>query len=211
MARELALFPLQIVVFPGEAVNLHIFEPRYRQLITDCQTQGITFGIPSYQDGRVQEYGTELQLVDIVKTYDRGEMDVQTEALGLFRIQEFYPKLGDRLYAGGLVEDIAHDTDEDPVLNGEILYLARELFDRMKINKDLPNDVLDFQSYDIAHHVGFNTEEEYEFLLQLRSADRQQMLLQQLRRVIPVVKEMENLRERAKLNGHFKNLLPPTF
>ncbi|RMF03686.1 MAG: peptidase, partial [Bacteroidetes bacterium] len=113
MLRELALFPLQIVVFPGESVNLHIFEPRYRQLVADCQGKGHTFGIPPYHNGRILEYGTELRLVEIVKTYPQGEMDIRTQGMGIFRIKEFFPKLHDRLYAGGLVEDIIHDDYED--------------------------------------------------------------------------------------------------
>ena len=46
MARMLPLFPLQIVVFPGEDLNLHIFEPRYKELIGECKDKGIHFGIP---------------------------------------------------------------------------------------------------------------------------------------------------------------------
>ncbi|MEL7221839.1 MAG: LON peptidase substrate-binding domain-containing protein, partial [Bacteroidota bacterium] len=69
MYRQLALFPLQIIAFPGEAVNLHIFEPRYRQLITDCVEEGITFGIPSFVNGKVNEFGTEVKLIKIEKTH----------------------------------------------------------------------------------------------------------------------------------------------
>lgn len=211
MARKLALFPLQIIVFPGEAVNLHIFEPRYRQLIKDCQTEEISFGIPSYIDGRVNTIGTEVVLTEVVKTYPTGELDVSTQAAGMFRIQEFYPRLDDKLYAGGLVEDVAYENEEDPELNGEILYLARELFTSMQVKKKLPADSSQFNSYQVAHHVGFSPKQEYDFLTTLQASARQHLLLSQLRRVIPVVKEMETLRERAKLNGHFKNLIPPQF
>ena len=49
---KIALFPLSLVVFPGEELRLHIFEPRYKQLIHDCTTDNITFGIPPYFEGK---------------------------------------------------------------------------------------------------------------------------------------------------------------
>ena len=49
----LALFPLQLIVYPGERLPLHIFEKRYQQLITDCENEGIAFGIPSYIDEKL--------------------------------------------------------------------------------------------------------------------------------------------------------------
>ncbi len=56
------LFPLNIVVFPGEELNLHIFEPRYRALIRDAEREGFSFGIPSYVHQKLG-YGTEVSLV----------------------------------------------------------------------------------------------------------------------------------------------------
>lgn len=211
MARELALFPLQIVVFPGEAVNLHIFEPRYRQLVKDCEDTGITFGIPSFQNGRVNEFGTEVRLLDVKKTYPDGKMDVNTEGMGVFRIKEFYPKLGDKLYSGGLVRDYPHEETENLLVNEQILEQTRVLFEVMNITKKLPDTAVSFSTYDIAHYVGFNPQQEYDFLMTFSAAARQQMLLEQIQQVIPVVKEMENLRDRARMNGHFKNLIPPEF
>ncbi|MGD1947779.1 MAG: LON peptidase substrate-binding domain-containing protein, partial [Croceivirga sp.] len=72
---KLPLFPLQSVFFPGETVPLHIFEERYKQLINDCREEAVTFGIPVYIDGTVH-FGTEVQLVEVVNTYETGEMDV---------------------------------------------------------------------------------------------------------------------------------------
>ena len=62
MEQQLALFPLQLVVFPGESLNLHIFEPRYRQLIEDAEQQGITFGVPTVIKGALQPIATEVSL-----------------------------------------------------------------------------------------------------------------------------------------------------
>ncbi len=90
MTDFLPLFPLQLVVFPGEKLNLHIFEPRYKQLIREVEQNGTTFGIPSYIDGKVMDVGTEIRLISVEKRYEDGQMDIRTEGMGLFRIIELY-------------------------------------------------------------------------------------------------------------------------
>ncbi len=61
----LPLFPLSLVVYPNEKLKLHVFEPRYLQLVNECKEQQNTFGIPTYSDGKVKEFGTEMRLVGI--------------------------------------------------------------------------------------------------------------------------------------------------
>ena len=69
MTNFIPIFPLDIVVYPGEDLNLHIFEPRYRQLIADSLENKKPFGIPVVINNEVKEYGTLVQLTEIVKTY----------------------------------------------------------------------------------------------------------------------------------------------
>ena len=61
-------------------------------------------------------------------------------------------------------------------------------------------------SYDVAHHAGLSIEEEYELLGLMNELQRQEYLKRHLAKVLPVVVEMETLKKRIKLNGHFKNL-----
>lgn len=61
-------------------------------------------------------------------------------------------------------------------------------------------------SYDLAHHVGLSLQEEYELLGLLHERQRQEYLKRHLTKVIPVLAEMEQLKKKVKLNGHFKNL-----
>ncbi|MEP1982437.1 MAG: LON peptidase substrate-binding domain-containing protein, partial [Maribacter dokdonensis] len=82
---KLPLLPLQSIFFPGETVPLHIFEDRYKQLINDCRDEAITFGIPVFINNKM-EYGVEVQLVEVVNTYESGEMDVVCVARQVFRL-----------------------------------------------------------------------------------------------------------------------------
>ena len=86
MTNFIPIFPLGIVVYPGEKLNLHIFEPRYRQLILECLESKKAFGIPTVIDDQMKEYGALVYLEEIVKTYENGEMDVVTRGGDVFRI-----------------------------------------------------------------------------------------------------------------------------
>jgi Lon protease-like protein len=209
MSKLLPLFPLQLVVFPGEDLNLHIFEPRYRQLIQECEEGGTTFGIPAYIDGKVMEVGTEIALVSVEQRYPDGEMDIKTKGLGLFHIREFYRRAPGKLYSAAEVEPLAFDTAADILDNAKILELLEELFALMKIEKTVEREPENLDIFSLAHHVGFSLEQEYAFLRITDGRKRQEAMLYHLERLLPIVREMENMRTRAQMNGHFKNIVPP--
>jgi ATP-dependent Lon protease len=210
--RFLPMFPLKIVVFPKERLNLHIFEPRYKQLMLDCQKNNITFGIAAFIDNQLMEIGTELRLVKIDKIHDNGEMDVITEGVNLFKVIDFYSQAIGKMYAAADVIEIPMmETVGNFLKNEQILELTTELFRLLKINKELPREVMDVKTHKLAHYVGFTIEQEYEFLCIGSEEVRQTYMIDHLNRILPVVKEMEFLRERALLNGHFKNIVPPKF
>lgn len=202
----LPMFPLGIVTFPGENLNLHIFEPRYKQLMTECEATGRPFGIPAFIEKKLMPIGTEMELVAIEKIYDNGEMDVKTRGVGLFQINDFFPKYNDRLYAAADVQRIDFDTESNLMVNQKLYEFVYELFDVLNITKPLPKLDEHFNTYMIGHQVGFNVEQEYEFLQITLEGDRQLFMMNHLERLIPLVREMHRLQERAKLNGHFKHL-----
>ena len=103
MTNFIPIFPLGIVVYPGEELNLHIFEPRYKQLITECYSENKLFGIPSVIDNRMQDYGTLMRIKEISKLHENGEMDIKTEGDQVFRILEVIKEIPGKLYSGAIV------------------------------------------------------------------------------------------------------------
>lgn len=204
-------FPLQLVVFPNEKLNLHIFEPRYRQLIHECADTGITFGIPAYFNDSVQRVGTELKLLTIEKTHPNGSMDIKTQGLAPYAIRQFYSESPDKLYPGATVQRIPLDDESDLLLNEKILEYLEELFTLLNIDKELPAGALHFNSFDIGHYAGLSVQQEYDLLCIPLERERQSYLLTHFEKFTPMVREMNNMRERALLNGHFKNIIPPKF
>jgi Lon protease-like protein len=67
MTNFIPIFPLNVVVYPGEILNLHIFEPRYKELIKECFNNKKPFGIPAVISGNVSEFGTLASIMEIVK------------------------------------------------------------------------------------------------------------------------------------------------
>ncbi len=209
--RLLPLFPLNLVAFPGEKLNLHIFEPRYRQLVRDCLTDNLTFGIPPYLDEAVQELGTEMRLLSVEKTHADGALDIRTAAVGVFRVRRFLRQVPGKLYAGGQVEAVEQDEVADPVLRSVIAGQVRQLYEALGLRKLLLEFNPDFKIFDVAHHIGLSTEQEYQLLATTAEQERQEMVREHLERLLPAVLETERLKERVRQNGHFKNLEPPQF
>jgi uncharacterized protein len=207
MTNFIPVFPLGIVVYPGEHVNLHIFEPRYKQLVNECHTEGKPFGIPTVIGNRLSEMGTLVKITELVKTYDNGEMDIRTEGLRVFRVLELIKSIPDKLFSGAIVnypENIEGPGKRE--LMHKVINAIRELHRLLEITKDFKKPDEELSSYDIAHHAGLSLEEEYELLGLLREEQRQEYLKRHLGKVLPVIAEMETLKEKVKLNGHFKNL-----
>ena len=208
--REIALFPLNIVAFPGEAVNLHIFEPRYKALIHDCLEQGINFGIPSYVLNKI-DLGTEVKILEVTKKYDDGRMDIKTEALNAFKVVDFWNPWGTNEYAGGSIDYVKAQEEET---NMSSLYEFKELVSRLfgwLGEVDTP-DVSSISSvYDIGHKIGLKPEEEYKLLGITSENDRLKFALKHLENLIPALERAHDAQERIRQNGHFKHLNPLKF
>jgi len=206
LTNFIPIFPLGIVVYPGEQLNLHIFEPRYKQLITECFETKKPFGIPPVIDNNMNETGTLVKVVEITTVYDDGKMDIKTEGLQVFNILESIKELPEKLYSGAIVNYPANVESGNRALMLTIVAAIRQLHKLLKISKEFKKPDEELWSYDVAHHAGLSLTEEYELLQLLQELQRQEYLKRHLKKVLPVIAEMETLKERVQLNGHFKNL-----
>src|SRR3989337_3290259 len=103
MTNFIPIFPLSIVVYPGEELNLHIFEPRYKQLIEECAAAGKPFGIPIILNNQLSELGTLVDIKEVSMKYENGEMDIKTKGHKVFRILEVIKEVPEKLYCGAIV------------------------------------------------------------------------------------------------------------
>jgi Lon protease-like protein len=207
MTNFIPIFPLGIIVFPGESLSLHIFEPRYKQLISECYKENKSFGIPVVINNKMTEMGTLVKIDEIVHIAENGEMDIRTQGVTIFRVLETIRSVPDKLYSGAIVNYPENTLEyENRDLMQKVINAIRELHRLLHISKDFRKPDSELNAYDIAHHAGLSLEEEYEFLGLFREEQRQEYLKRHLSRVLPVIAEMESLKEKVKLNGHFRNL-----
>ena len=206
MTNFIPIFPLGIVVFPGEDLNLHIFEPRYKQLIGECFEQKKLFGIPSILDEKLQDYGTLMQVTEITNVHPNGELDIKTKGEKVFRILEVIKSIPEKLYCGAIVNYPANQQSGNPEIMKVLINSIRELHKMLNVTKEFKKEDGDLSAYDVAHHIGLSLHEEYELLNLMNELQRQEYLKRHLAKVLPMVAQMEGLKEKIKLNGHFKNL-----
>jgi Lon protease-like protein len=206
MTNFIPIFPLNIVVYPGERLNLHIFEPKYKQLINECIENKKPFGIPAVLNNKIAEMGTLMEVKEVSKLYDNGEMDIKTQGVQVFKILEVIKELPEKLFSGAIVNYPANNRIGSEKLMKKVLSGIREIHKTLGVTKDFLKPDNELTSYDVAHHAGLSIEDEYILLEFLEELHRQEFLKRHLAKIIPVMEKMDHLRDKIKLNGHFKNL-----
>ncbi len=162
--------------------------------------------MPVVINNKMQELGTLLEITEVTKEYENGEMDIKTTGTKVFRILEVIDSVPDKLYSGAIVNYPPNHERGKRLLMNKVLDSIRQLHQLLKVEKPVQTDQENLWSYDVAHRVGLTLEEEYELLGLMNELQRQEYLKRHLAKVIPVVAEMESLKEKIKLNGHFKNI-----
>jgi hypothetical protein len=133
-------------------------------------------------------------------------MDIKTRGEKVFRILEVIKEIPDKLYSGAIVNYPSNNNTGSHKIMRLLISSIRELHKMLGITKEFGKDDDDLKSYDVAHHIGLSVQQEYEVLNLTNERQRQEYIRLHLAKVIPMVAQMEGLKEKIKLNGHFKNL-----
>ena len=86
MSSLLPIFPLELVLMPGVPLPLHIFEPRYKEMITECLEQKKPFGVVRASSDGVADIGCTAEIMSVTKKYDDGRMDILTRGVDRFEV-----------------------------------------------------------------------------------------------------------------------------
>ena len=199
------LFPLNVVLLPGAELPLHIFEPRYRQMVKDCLEEKSEFGLLLSLPKGVARVGCTAEIVDVVKRYEDGRMDILTAGRAPFRVVEVVTE--DPLLEGHVdyLED--RETPGNPRVQRELV----ELFEACHtlIFDDYPKNLEGAATEDLSYLVAATLPMDLlwkQQILELRSeADRQERLVAYLREWAPHLQKKGVMRQRAGGNGHGLN------
>ncbi len=131
---SIAAFPLSLAVLPGELVPLHLFENRYRQLLTDVEAGVNEFAIIYSAHGQLAEVATIVSIESVATRYENGTSDIIIKGERLVKVTEFYPKWKDKLYPGISFNELPiYESLEEKTLN---------LFRQHQYKKEVPDGPL---------------------------------------------------------------------
>jgi ATP-dependent Lon protease len=197
---EIGLFPLELVLLPSERVPLHIFEDRYRELVSECVSEANEFGLILETEEGLRDVGTRTGVLEVIHTFDDGRMNVLVEGHDRFRL--VYETEG-RSFRTAEVE-MLEDEDEPPSdaeIEGAMAIFRRlvEVAEAEEIEEPADDSVA--LSFQLASKVDFGHELKQE-LLELRS-ERQRLvrLAELLERAVAGLTREREVRERASGNG----------
>jgi Lon protease-like protein len=207
MTNFIPIFPLNIVVYPGEPLNLHIFEPRYKQMIRECLEGKKPFGIPPSIENNLLELGTLMEITELVQEHEDGTLDIRTRGVSVFRILHRIDEVPEKLYSGAIVNYPENDTDPgDSKLAHMIVGEVKRLYSLLNVSEKFPVGGDEMLSYEIAHLVGLTVQQEYEVLSLFTELHRLEYIRRHLANIVPVIQELEHMKERIQRNGHFRDL-----
>jgi Lon protease-like protein len=202
MSLLLPLFPLDSVLLPGVSLPLHIFEPRYKEMIDECLQQKKAFGVVRAKEEGIAEMGCTAEILEVVKRYPDGRMDIITVGRRRFEVLELN-RDRDFLQAHVLfVDDEPGDVEED---SSEERKHALELYNEI-LEVLGGDDEVDLESGMLSYQVAGALPIDLDFkqaLLGVRSeGERLEGLIEFLEAILPKLKKAQRRREKTGGNGH---------
>lgn len=187
------MFPLTIFPLPGELVPLHIFEPRYRQLLKDAEERDISFGIYFNHTLNTSRMGSLVKLESVIKRYPGGESDIIVKCQDLFNMGTLYRTFREKLYPGGDVEFWQVDLHQPA--GKRLLEEFRDFMHALKINK-MP---VPCSSYHIANELNLDFEDRIRFVTS-DEEKKENFLLSRLKFQKHLLSEAEKAKDVFHLN-----------
>jgi Lon protease-like protein len=196
---EIGLFPLGLVLLPTEQVPLHIFEPRYRELIAECLEAEQPFGLVYADDDGLRRIGTLATVVEVTDRFEDGRMNVVVEGGERFRLVDL---TDGRSFHTGNVETLEDDDDPPPPADVErALAVFRRLVDLTGAEVEVPTDVTTQPSFEIGSRFELAPELKLELLEEVSERRRLVRLCEILEAIAAAVERQREVAALAQTNG----------
>lgn len=202
MSELLPLFPLELVLFPGMSLPLHIFEPRYKEMIRLCLEHRQKFGVILALQEAIPRVGCSAAIVKVVRRYDHGRMDILTVGQKRFRVVKL---LEDLPYLQGSVDVLADEEEStlEPDSSARLRKLYEEIFSRVNGRaagalEEEPGFPL---SYEIAAELPLALDYKQKLLEMLSEGERRKSLADHLESWLAKLKRLDEVKRKAAGNG----------
>ena len=187
------MFPLTLLPLPGELVPLHIFEPRYKQLLEDAENTDLSFGIFLNHDCNKKKLGALMKLESVIKRYPGGESDIVLRCVDIFSMEKLFRTYKSKLYPGG---EISHWQVDAQAMPGVELY---ELFLSFQEKRKINRHFTAFTLYQVATELNLDLFDRYK-LITMRPEKKDNFLIRHLQFQLHVMQQAENSKDVFHLN-----------
>ncbi len=201
MSSLLPLFPLDVVLFPGASLPLHIFEPRYREMISECLEQRRPFGVVRSKEDGFAEIGCTAEIISVAKRYDDGRMDIVTEGRKRFEVMQVNQE------RSFLQAEIVPVEDEPGAATSEEIAQAIQLHDEiMTLSGGEAEVAAEVDQRHLSFHLASSLPLDLDFkqtLLGMKSEpERLQAIISFFEAILPQMRRTVHIRSKAGGNGH---------
>jgi len=198
----LPLFPLDVVLFPGTPLPLHIFEPRYKEMIGECLAQKSFFGIVRAVEQGLAEIGCTAEIITVTKEYPDGRLDIVTEGRKRFELLRVDQERSFLRAEVLLLDDepdapSKNETDRAVQLHSDILSLAGAVQDLSAADQAT-------LSFYLAGSLPLDLDFKQKLLALRSESQRISLLTQYLEAALPKLRRSSRVREKAGGNGHVR-------
>jgi len=195
----LPLFPLNVVLFPGAPLPLHVFEPRYQELVGECLAQKMPFGMVRAKENALAEVGCTAVILTVTKKYDDGRLDIVTEGGRRFEIEQLNEE---RSFLRG--EVVFFEDEPSQVAKSEtdtLIQLHQQLFEVLGQPVEVEKSYASL-SFQLAHELPVDLDFKQTILEIKSEAERIETMIDYYRTTIPKVENTLRARDKASGNGH---------
>jgi uncharacterized protein len=187
------MFPLALLPLPGELVPLHIFEPRYRQLLQDAEATDVSFGIYCNHELNKIGLGSLMKLESVIKRYPTGESDIIVRCVDVFTMEKLFRVYKTKTYPGG---DVQHWNINSQEIPGVELY---QLFLEYQAKRNINHHFTTFNIYQVAAELNFDLYDRYKFL-NFSPGKRDRFLINHLKFQLHVLHQADKSKNSWHLN-----------
>ena len=200
MADLLPIFPLELVLFPGTPLPLHIFEDRYKEMVAECLERKLPFGVVRAMAQAVAEVGCTADIVEVAKKYEDGRFDIVCEGRQRFEVVRLDEERNFLRAEINIIEDepeasLAEHTQKAIEAYSELMALVES-------DADTPEPDDPQLSFLLVAPLPVDLDFKQTLLASRSEAKRIAMTAEYLTAVLPRMKRALKAREKAGGNGH---------
>jgi Lon protease-like protein len=200
----LPIFPLEVVLLPGVPLPLHIFEPRYKEMIAECLEQKKPFGVVRASSEGVADIGCTAEIMSVTKKYDDGRMDILARGVERFEVIEVNEDRSFLQAEISVVQDEDEDEDEDADEDGSGKPTTEMVTHAVRLHAEIaklagaepsgPDEQAGNLSFLLAGSLPLDLDFKQSLLSTLSEAKRLQAVVSYLEAILPALRRASKAR-----------------